>query len=128
MIKLRALLDTLDLSRVVGDRLQLRKHGREFVGLCPFHDDHTPSLNVVPSKRFAHCFACGWNGNAIDFLMQFHGLGFKAAARILVRDYSAEGSVLQANGADSHASPAKARAEGDLYHSEVPPKNIGRPP
>jgi hypothetical protein len=129
-IKVRALLDTLDLSRVIGDRRELKKVGREYTGLCPFHDDHTPSFTVVPHKQFAHCFACGWNGNALDFLMQYEGLTFKQAARRLMSEYGATPSIIEANGADHPLPPqreSKKRAEGDLYHSEVPPPKTPRP-
>lgn len=76
-------LDATDIVRLVGDHLSLKAKGREYVGLCPFHNDRTPSMYVVPHKQLFHCFACGAGGNAIDFVMRFHGMGFREALTFL---------------------------------------------
>jgi DNA primase len=76
-------LDATDIVRLIGDHLALRPKGREFVALCPFHDDHKPSMNVVPHKQMYHCFSCGAGGNAIGFVMNYHKMGFGEALKYL---------------------------------------------
>ncbi len=76
-------LDATDIVQVVSSHLALRPRGREFVALCPFHDDSNPSMYVVPRKQIFHCFSCGAGGNALDFVMRFHGMGFREALRQL---------------------------------------------
>ncbi len=72
-------LDATDIVRLVGDHCALRAKGREYVCLCPFHDDHKPSMYVVPHKQIYHCFSCGAGGNAIDFVMGHLGMTFPEA-------------------------------------------------
>ncbi|HMN97113.1 MAG TPA: DNA primase [Phycisphaerales bacterium] len=78
-------LAATDLVALIGEHVALRQRGREWVGLCPFHDDRTPSLSVVIHKReaFYKCFACGAAGNAIDFAMEFLRMDFPTALRHL---------------------------------------------
>jgi len=64
------------VSEIVGKRLKLVKRGREFLGICPFHNDTKPSLAVVDDKNFYHCFACGAHGDIIKFTMEIEGLTF----------------------------------------------------
>jgi DNA primase len=64
------------VSEVVGKRIKLIKRGREFLGICPFHNDTKPSLAVVDDKNFYHCFACGAHGDIIKFTMEIEGLNF----------------------------------------------------
>lgn len=66
----------LRVSEVLGKRLKLVKRGREFLGLCPFHNDSKPSLSIVDEKNFYHCFACGAHGDIIKFTMEIEGLSF----------------------------------------------------
>lgn len=79
----RRVLDATDIVRLIGEHLTLKPKGREFVCLCPFHNDHNPSMYVVPAKQIFHCFVCGAGGSAIDFAMRYHGLGFREALRLL---------------------------------------------
>ncbi len=79
----RRVLDATDIVHIVSEHVRLHAKGREFVGLCPFHDDHKPSMYVVPSKQIYHCFSCGAGGNAIDFIMGFHKIEFLEALRLL---------------------------------------------
>jgi DNA primase len=72
--------------QVVGRRVPLKKSGRDFKGLCPFHGEKTPSFYVVPDKRIFHCFGCGATGDAIRFLMQADGRSFRDAVEELARD------------------------------------------
>lgn len=78
-------LDAVDLVALIGEHVVLKPKGREHVGLCPFHDDRSPSLAVVTHKggSFYKCFACGAGGNAIDFMMEFHKLSFPDALKHL---------------------------------------------
>jgi DNA primase len=66
----------LPLAEIVSRYVKLTRRGREHVGLCPFHQEKTPSFNVVEEKGFYHCFGCGAHGTAIDFVMQVEGLSF----------------------------------------------------
>ncbi len=76
-------LEATDIVALIGDHLTLRAKGREFVGLCPFHDDPKPSMGVVPQKQIFHCFSCGAGGNAFDFMMRYHGMTFVEALKQL---------------------------------------------
>src|SRR5690606_35168901 len=71
------------IVRVVGEHVALRAKGREFVGLCPFHDDHKPSMNVVPTKGIFHCFVCGAGGDVFTFVQKFHKMEFREALEYL---------------------------------------------
>ena len=64
------------LADVVGRRVKLIKRGREFVGLCPFHNEKTPSFTLNEDKGFYHCFGCGAHGDVIGFAMRTEGLSF----------------------------------------------------
>lgn len=79
----RRVLEASDIVAVIGEHLSLRPKGREYVGLCPFHDDHKPSMNVVPHKQIFCCFSCGAAGNVIDFVMKFHSMDFRQALEFL---------------------------------------------
>ena len=67
---IRRLSETADIATLVGERVQLQKRGSNLFGLCPFHTEKTPSFSVNPSKGFYHCFGCGANGNALNFVIQ----------------------------------------------------------
>lgn len=79
------LLARVDIVDVVGERVQLRKAGREWSACCPFHDERTPSFTVSPGKQFYHCFGCGAHGSAIGFLMNYDRLEFTDAVEELAR-------------------------------------------
>jgi DNA primase len=76
---IQELLNRVDIVDVVGRYVQLKKGGANFMGLCPFHGEKSPSFSVSPTKQFYHCFGCGVNGNAIGFLMEHAGMGFVEA-------------------------------------------------
>ncbi|MCT9809259.1 DNA primase [Acidovorax sp. Be4] len=80
---IQELLSRVDVVDIVGRYVQLRKGGANFMGLCPFHGEKSPSFSVSPSKQFYHCFGCGKNGNAIGFLMEHAGMGFIEAVQDL---------------------------------------------
>ncbi|SHG82267.1 DNA primase [Pollutimonas bauzanensis] len=77
------LLARVDVVDVVGRYVQLRKGGANLLGLCPFHNEKSPSFTVSPSKQFYHCFGCGAHGSAITFLIEHTGASFPEAVRSL---------------------------------------------
>ena len=77
------LLARVDIADVVGRYVQLRKGGANLLGLCPFHNEKSPSFTVSPTKQFYHCFGCGAHGSAITFLMEHTGASFPEAVRSL---------------------------------------------
>jgi len=74
-----------DIAEVIGSRLQLKKHGREYKACCPFHSEKTPSFTVSSQKGFYHCFGCGTHGTALGFLMEFDRLEFPDAVEELAQ-------------------------------------------
>lgn len=78
-------LDSTDIVEVVGERVQLTRRGREFVGLCPFHPDHNPSLSVNPQKGIFKCWSCGAGGDVIRFVQLRDRVGFREALDALAR-------------------------------------------
>jgi DNA primase len=79
------LLSRVDIVDVVQRRVELKKAGINFKGLCPFHAERTPSFIVSPSRQTYHCFGCGAHGHALDFLMESGGLGFREAVAELAQ-------------------------------------------
>ncbi|AQU83299.1 MULTISPECIES: DNA primase [unclassified Halomonas] len=77
------LLSRVDVVELVGERVQLKKAGRNYSGLCPFHQEKTPSFTVSADKQFYHCFGCGAHGNALRFLMEYDKLPFPEAVEQL---------------------------------------------
>ena len=84
---IQELLARADVVEIVGRYVQLKKGGANFMGLCPFHAEKSPSFSVSPSKQFYHCFGCGKNGNAIGFLMEHAGMNFVEAVKDLAQQY-----------------------------------------
>jgi DNA primase len=84
---IQELLARADVVEIVGRYVQLKKGGANFMGLCPFHGEKSPSFSVSPSKQFYHCFGCGKNGNAIGFLMEHAGMTFVEAVKDLAQQY-----------------------------------------
>ncbi|SDK53983.1 DNA primase [Sediminibacillus albus] len=72
-----------DIVDVVGEYVQLKKQGRNYFGLCPFHGEKTPSFSVTQDKQIFHCFGCGKGGNAVTFLMEIEGYSFFDALKHL---------------------------------------------
>src|SRR5206468_10878263 len=81
------LLARADVVEIVGRYVQLKKGGANYLGLCPFHGEKSPSFTVSPAKQFFHCFGCGKNGNAIGFLMDYAGMNFVEAVKDLAGQY-----------------------------------------
>lgn len=80
------LRNRITLSEVIGRKVALKRKGREYAGLCPFHNEKTPSFWVNDQKAFFHCFGCGAHGDAIGFTMRIEGLSFPESVEKLARD------------------------------------------
>src|SRR3954470_3605812 len=74
------------MSEVIGRRMPLKKHGREYQGLCPFHNEKSPSFTVNDEKGFFHCFGCGAHGDAIEFIRKFERLSYPETIETLARE------------------------------------------
>ncbi len=83
--KVREVAERLSIVEVVSEYLPLRRAGSNFVGLCPFHGEKTPSFNVNPAREIFHCFGCGAGGNAFSFVMKVEGISFPEAVKLLAR-------------------------------------------
>lgn len=80
----------VDIIDVVGDYVSLKRRGANYLGLCPFHNEKTPSFTVSPSKGIYKCFGCGKGGNAVNFIMEQEGLGYVEALKSLAKRYNIE--------------------------------------
>jgi DNA primase len=88
--KLQELRDRADVVAVVQRRVPLKKSGRDWKGLCPFHGEKTPSFYVVPDKKLWHCFGCGASGDAIKFVMQMESRSFREAVEGLAQEFGVD--------------------------------------
>lgn len=84
----KEVLETARAEEVVGDFVQLRRRGQNYIGLCPFHSEKTPSFNVNPQRNIYKCFGCGEGGDPAKFLMEYEQLSFPDAIRWLARKYN----------------------------------------
>ncbi|MCM0035213.1 MAG: DNA primase [Burkholderiaceae bacterium] len=111
------LLSRVDVADVVGRYVQLKKGGINLLGLCPFHNEKSPSFTVSPTKQFYHCFGCGAHGSAITFLIEHTGASFPEAVRTLA---SAVGmSVPEENRSPSQKAASSRRREEISQHTQV---------
>lgn len=81
--QLNTIRNAVDIVDIVNEYVQLKKQGRNYFGLCPFHGENTPSFSVSPDKQIFHCFGCGAGGNVFTFLMDIEGYSFVEAAKEL---------------------------------------------
>ncbi len=110
---IQELIARADVVEIVGRYVPLKKGGANFMGLCPFHGEKSPSFSVSPTKQFYHCFGCGKNGNAISFLMDHAGMTFIEAVHDLAQQY---GMVVP----EDDASPqdrARAQEQREKQHT-----------
>ena len=75
--------DACDIARIIGESVTIKPKGREYVCLCPFHDDHNPSMRVIPAKQIFHCFVCGTGGDVFSFVTKYHKMEFREALEFL---------------------------------------------
>jgi DNA primase len=108
------LLARVDIVDVVGRFVALKKAGQNYLGLCPFHGEKTPSFTVSPTKQFFHCFGCGAHGSAIGFLMDHRGLGYVEAVQELAQQVG-----LQVPRDSLRDAPAAGRRRSLLEANEV---------
>ncbi len=113
------LLQRIDVVEIVGRHVKLRKGGANYTGLCPFHNEKSPSFSVSPTKQFYHCFGCGAHGTALGFLIEYSGMSFPEAVRDLaqsvgmvvpdtrgsVTGYGGGGSGAGVNDSPDHGEP-----------------------
>jgi DNA primase len=104
---IQELLSRVDVVDIVGKYVQLKKGGANFMGLCPFHGEKSPSFSVSPTKQFFHCFGCGKNGNAIGFLMEHADMTFIEA----VKDLAQQTGMVVPEEQQSPEDRAKAAAQ-----------------
>jgi DNA primase len=79
-------LSKISISDVISSRILIKKKGREFEALCPFHHEKTPSFTISPQKGFYYCFGCGASGNAINFVMEFEKIPFREALEKIAKE------------------------------------------
>ncbi|MFO7706243.1 MAG: DNA primase [Halopseudomonas sp.] len=108
------LLGRTDIVEVVGSRLKLKKTGKNFSALCPFHNEKSPSFSVSPDKQFYYCFGCGAGGNALSFVMDFERLDFPQAVEELARHAGVD-VPREEQRPGSHREPRAPRQDSPLY-------------
>ncbi|WP_368504793.1 DNA primase [Alkalihalophilus sp. As8PL] len=118
--KIEQIRKTTDIVEVISDYVQLKKQGRQYTGLCPFHGEKTPSFSVSQDKQLYHCFGCGAGGNVFSFLMEHEGYSFVDAAKQLADRANIELPVSNQREANPN-SPQKMMMDGHelaakLYH------------
>jgi DNA primase len=111
--KIEEVRSRADIVEIVGAHVRLRRAGRNFVGLCPFHNEKTPSFSVNAERGFFHCFGCGAGGSIFNFITRVEGLTFPEAVRSLARKY---GVTLPEH---DQSGPAAGEREAMLKASEV---------
>jgi DNA primase len=87
---IQQILGRIDILEIVGSFVKLKKRGANYLGLCPFHNEKTPSFTVSPAKEIFKCFGCGKSGNTISFIMEHEKLSYVEALRWLARKYNVE--------------------------------------
>ena len=104
-------LESIDIVDVIGERVSLARKGREYVGLCPFHDDHRPSMSVSPQKQIFKCWSCGVGGDVIKFVQLSQRVEFKEALAILARRAGIE---LRRSSSDERSAALREQARETL--------------
>ena len=92
-----------DIVAIIGSYIPLTQKGKNFVGVCPFHDDHSPSMSVSPEKQIYKCFACGASGNVFTFVAEYENVSFIEAVRIVASKCGKELSITTYNNNVSQA-------------------------
>ncbi len=102
-----------DIVDVISEHIVLKKKGKEFVGICPFHDDTKPSMTVSPSKQFYYCFSCGAGGNSIKFLMEFTRNNFTDVVLSLAKKNNIE--VISSEGSQKENYKKQLSQREEIY-------------
>ncbi len=114
--------ERLDIVDIVGQHVKLKKSGRNFFGLCPFHSEKTPSFSVAPDKQIYYCFGCGAGGNVINFVMNIEGYDFLEAIQYLADESGVQLPEIAGKGTTVAEDPERVKMrEGyelasKLYH------------
>lgn len=108
-------IDTAQILDVVSEFVTLKRRGQNYIGLCPFHNDRTPSFYVSPSKNICKCFSCGKGGDAVHFLMQHEQMSFVEAIKWLAAKYNIE---IQERRLSEEEQAAQTEREGMLMLNE----------
>ena len=87
---LEEIRDKVDIYELISQYVNLKRSGANYIGLCPFHNEKTPSFSLSPSKGIFKCFGCGEGGDVISFVMKREGLGFREAIKFLADKYNIE--------------------------------------
>ena len=108
--------NSVNIVEIIGEVVSLSKAGRNYLGLCPFHGEKTPSFNVVEDKQFYHCFGCGRSGDVFKFIEEYRGVTFMDAVQIV----SEKAGIAIQNQARQH-QPTLVNPNQDLYdiHQEA---------
>ncbi|MGJ8525644.1 DNA primase [Halomonadaceae bacterium LMG 33818] len=113
------LLARVDIAELIGERVTLKKSGRNLLGLCPFHDEKSPSFNVSREKQFYHCFGCGASGNAVRFLMEYDRLSFPEAI-----EHLAERQGLEVERDEETITPAQKKQRAIKHQQQEQGVNL----
>lgn len=112
-----------DIIEVISQYVHLKRKGRSYFGLCPFHNEKSPSFSVSPDKQIFHCFGCGVGGNVITFISKIEGLGFKETIEVLAERAKIELPI--DNNADNSKEELKAKVykvnayAAEYYHKRL---------
>jgi len=113
-----------DIVDVISQYISLKRSGRNYFGLCPFHNEKSPSFSVSPDKQIFHCFGCGVGGNVITFISKIEGIGFKEAIEVLAEKANIKLPTIE-NSADSKKEELKAKVHkvnnftAEYYHKKL---------
>ena len=113
-----------DIVDVISQYISLKRSGRNYFGLCPFHNEKSPSFSVSPDKQIFHCFGCGVGGNVISFISKIEGIGFKEAIEVLAEKANIKLPTID-NNIDSKKEELKAKVykvnsfTAEFYHKKL---------
>lgn len=122
-----------DIVDIISDVVLLKKTGKDFTGLCPFHSEKTPSFTVSPDKQIFHCFGCGEGGDVFSFLMKYQGVPFVEAVQSLARRHgiaireSATGKIINQAANPKDILFEINRIAADFYHDILLNHDAGKP-
>lgn len=126
---IQKLLDTLKIEDIVGQVVDLKRSGSSYKGLCPFHQDSSPSFMVSPQKNISKCFVCGGGGNPITFYMKYHNMDFASAVKELAQKYNVDIKAIgrsQSQKFDSYKKYYDLMEDAKQYFAEKLFSNEGR--
>ena len=120
--------EKIDIVALISEYLPLKKMGRNFTTVCPFHNENTPSFVVSPERQIWHCFGCGKGGDAFTFLMEYENLEFIEALRILAKKAGVELKMSESSFSSSKKEEIFSlnKLSADYYHYVLTKHNVGR--